>query len=159
VVALPPMGCGRTLGGATNGNDRATCPFGSYDHDGEPATACVAWTECVNDEYVIIDPTAVTDRVCARCPSGSWSAGRNVDECLPDGASFSQLSLGGEHSCGVRASDGQAVCWAGPAGWDYSPPEGVAFRSLTAGGMYTCGVRDDDGAEVCWGDRARNLWQ
>ena len=79
------------------------------------------------------------------------------------GHTFTQLTAGFSHSCGVDA-DGAAWCW----GWDYygqvgdgagqswnHAPVAVAgghtFTQLTAGSGHTCGV-DTDGAAWCWGD-------
>jgi len=74
---------------------------------------------------------------------------------------FTQVSSGDAHSCGVT-SDNRAYCW----GWgDYGQlgngntdtrniPTQVAgnlrFRQVSAGGLHTCGVATDDRA-YCWG--------
>ncbi len=86
---------------------------------------------------------------------------------------FTQVTAGLEHSCGVTPS-GSAYCWgrnqAGELGNDSTtavcghatPPDpcsyvpllvqgGLAFKSVRAGGSFTCGVAVS-GDGYCWGD-------
>lgn len=75
---------------------------------------------------------------------------------------FVSVSVGGEHSCGLRAG-GAVYCWGSgghgeigdSAGVDRSTPTRVAggplvFRSVSAGARHTCGVTNA-GAVFCWG--------
>ena len=48
-------------------------------------------------------------RQCNVCPNGSISAVTNAMECLPD-VTFSSISSGGRHTCGIRQSDGEVQC-------------------------------------------------
>ena len=62
---------------------------------------------------------------------------------------FTQVSAGGAHSCGV-GSGGDVVCW----GWNDSgqvTAPGGAFTQVSAGLEHSCGVRSG-GAVVCWGN-------
>ena len=68
------------------------------------------------------------------------------------------ISAGSWHTCGLRKSDHNAVCWgAGIPGWlseydkDQSTPPSGEFRSLAAGYLHTCGVTPK-GHLQCWGD-------
>ena len=77
------------------------------------------------------------------------------------GLTFTALSVGYYHTCGVTAS-GAAYCW----GWNgfgqlgdgsttgsatpVSVAGGLAFAALTAGMFHTCGLTID-GAAYCWG--------
>jgi len=61
---------------------------------------------------------------------------------------WTQYSVGGTHSCGVRA-DGTASCWGVDRFGQKQVPEG-RFVQLAAGGEHSCG-RLDDGRIQCWG--------
>ena len=78
------------------------------------------------------------------------------------GLSFSSVSAGGAHSCGI-ATGGQAFCWGrdvsgqlgrGAAGADAPTPvaaaSGLAFTQISAGLAHTCAVTAA-GAAYCWG--------
>lgn len=57
------------------------CGDGTWDGDGNPATECIAWTECTAGEYVDEAGSAVEDRQCAACPSGTFSTMENAEQC------------------------------------------------------------------------------
>jgi alpha-tubulin suppressor-like RCC1 family protein len=76
---------------------------------------------------------------------------------------FSQLSAGGDHTCGVT-TEARAYCWGwgfygqlgiGTTPWNDSIPSavlgGLSFRHVSAGGLHTCGVTTDYRA-YCWGN-------
>lgn len=85
----------------------------------------------------------------------------------PTGVTFTKISGGGEHTCGI-GSNGQAYCWGrnnygqlgnGNTGTDSSTPvlvsqgargSGVTFTSIDARYNYTCAV-GSDGNGYCWG--------
>ena len=62
---------------------------------------------------------------------------------------FTQISAGGDHSCGLRA-DGSAVCWGGNYFGGATAPTG-SFTQISAGWDHTCALRAD-GSAVCWGE-------
>ena len=64
---------------------------------------------------------------------------------------FTQLAVGEDHVCGLRA-DGVAVCWGGNDRGQLDVPDGMRFRQLAAGNQFSCGLRLD-GALACWGTR------
>ena len=69
---------------------------------------------------------------------------------LPEDISFTQISAGKVHTCGLQA-DGTALCWAGAnISGSLNVPDGLTFRQISAGLNFTCGLRDD-GAIACWG--------
>ena len=61
---------------------------------------------------------------------------------------FTNVSVGSEHSCGLR-SDGTILCWGNGWNGETEAPEGT-FTAVSAGEGYTCGIRSD-GSVACWG--------
>ena len=57
------------------------CAAGAWDHDADPATACVAKTGCVAGQYVADAGTATTDRTCTACTSGTFNTTSNAESC------------------------------------------------------------------------------
>jgi murein DD-endopeptidase MepM/ murein hydrolase activator NlpD len=62
---------------------------------------------------------------------------------------FTQVSAGWEHTCGVR-TDGTLACWGDNTYGQATPPAGT-FTQVSAGGTDTCGVRTG-GTLACWGN-------
>lgn len=83
---------------------------------------------------------------------------------VPAGVSFTYLSVGGEHACGLT-STGAVYCWGNNASGQlgngsttdsHTPvavtlPAGVSFAKLSAGGSHTCALTAT-GAAYCWGE-------
>ena len=69
-------------------------------------------------------------------------------EATPPNGSFTYVSAGVEHSCGVK-TDESIVCWGSNTSGGATPPAGE-FTSVSAGFSRTCGVKTDDSI-VCWG--------
>jgi len=85
-------------------------------------------------------------------PSATAATGSAVRQRLTSSATgytFTQVSAGNAHTCGVRTT-GSVRCW----GYNYygqaTPPLG-SFTSVSAGRYHTCGVKTD-GTVACWGD-------
>ena len=79
------------------------------------------------------------------------------------GLTFTSLTAGAAHTCGLTAS-GEAYCWGlnstgqlGSGSRGEGRPAVVSgssrFTAIAAGNRHTCGLRDD-GAVLCWGDNA-----
>jgi prepilin-type N-terminal cleavage/methylation domain-containing protein len=80
---------------------------------------------------------------------------------VTDGHSFTSISAGYTHSCGLK-TDGSAYCWGdggngklgdGNTGNHTSPVAvtgGHSFTSISGGGHHSCGIRTD-GSAYCWG--------
>lgn len=86
----------------------------------------------------------------------------SVPAPVAGGHTFTSLSAGGQHACGITKS-GQALCWGGnlsgqlgngtTTGSSIPVPVsgGYTFISISAGVTHTCGVTRD-GLALCWGD-------
>ncbi len=86
---------------------------------------------------VLLAPTLLL----AACITGAAPA--------PSPWAFTQLAVGEDHVCGLRA-DGTAVCWGRNDEGQLDVPEGMRFRQLTAGRHFSCGLRLE-GTLACWG--------
>ena len=65
------------------------------------------------------------------------------------GGSFTEISSGANHACGLRAN-GSIACWGSNTSGQATPPTTGVFTSLSTGDAHTCALRND-GAVVCWG--------
>ena len=61
---------------------------------------------------------------------------------------FSAVSVGSQHSCGLR-TDGTVECWGDDTVGQTRAPAGQ-FSAVSAGGQHSCGLRTD-GTVECWG--------
>ena len=50
----------------------------------------------------------------------------------PEGAAFTAISSGAQHTCGLR-EDGSAACWGDDDWGQATPPEGGAFTAISSG--------------------------
>jgi len=85
---------------------------------------------------------------------GKDDFGQVSDANADGGTSFTQLTAGYEHTCGLR-SNGSVTCWGNDANGQVSGPNGdggTDFIQISSRGDYTCGLRND-GSVICWGDR------
>ena len=68
---------------------------------------------------------------------------------VPQSGTFTSVSVGQRHSCGVGA-DGSIACWGSNDNGQASSPYGT-FVSVSAGALHSCGVRTDRSVD-CWGN-------
>jgi hypothetical protein len=91
VATTPPTAttdrvCGACLGGTyCAGGDAmpVACAALTWDHDADPATVCVAVSDCEPGTFVSSAPTATEDRGCAACGVDSYSETVNAASCTP----------------------------------------------------------------------------
>ena len=77
-----------------------------------------------------------------------WLAGSPPERVQANAGTFSMISAGVFHTCGVR-TDGTLACWGYNNYGQATPPAGT-FTEVSAGWWHTCGVRTD-GTLACWG--------
>jgi hypothetical protein len=75
----------------------------------------------------------------------------NMPSGAPTAATFSSVSAGGTHACGLLKSDSTAQCWGTNTNGQASPPAVVSFEEIQLGLAHSCGIRETDGEIQCWG--------
>ena len=93
---------------------------------------------------------SIGDHICGVKTEGSLECRghRYGDNEIPAG-SFSMVSVGTRHACGIR-NGGEVECWGDDSyGQAYSPPG--QFASVSAGFRFSCGLKTD-GQVLCWGE-------
>ena len=72
---------------------------------------------------------------------------------FPPGSAYeySNLSLGGNHSCAIRESNGTVVCWGGGGEFSSNSTNGISFESIVSGLNFTCGLVTTNYSIICWG--------
>jgi hypothetical protein len=76
-----------------------------------------------------------------------WPSTSSV--ALSPGGTFRQVSVGGNHACGLK-SNGTIACWGDNSSGQLNAPSG-AFNQISTEGFHTCGLKSD-GTLICWGD-------
>src|SRR3989339_564219 len=95
---------------------------------------------------------------------GNTSLHNNLNPNLTtDTSAYSSVSVGGAHSCGIRANDSRVLCWGvgtygrlGDGETTDNPNPNVttdsfAYTKIIAGPFHTCGIRTNDSRVLCWG--------
>ena len=77
-----------------------------------------------------------------------WFSGPPPGGVLADSVTFTQVSAGGYHTCGLK-TDGTMACWGYDLHGIATPPTG-AFSQVSAGYLHNCAVKTD-GTLACWG--------
>ena len=94
---------------------------------------------------------------CAVMESCDITCGRPLREkndfgqAIPPSGTFTQISAGSLHICGVK-TDGTLACWGKNDSGESTPPVG-AFTEVSAGSQHTCGLKTN-GTIACWGDNS-----
>src|SRR3989339_811107 len=80
-----------------------------------------------------------------------------------DNSSYSSISTGRTHTCGIRANDSRVLCWGddtygqignGDTSENLVPTnttDSSIYTSISTGTMHTCGIRSNDSRVMCWG--------
>ena len=146
----PPVCADCEVGTYCAGADtpKQACASGTWDHDSNPATPCVAWTNCLAGQAVAAGGSATTDRKCAACASGSFSTTANAASCT-----FWTTCMPGSYvsAPGTTIADRQCTaCSAGQTTTTTNAAACIGAVELAAGGEHTC-ARFTDGFVRCWG--------
>jgi alpha-tubulin suppressor-like RCC1 family protein len=99
------------------------CENDSWDHDADPATACVPWSVCPPGTRVALTGSALADRQCTPCAAQTFSHQDNAPECTTwracDGVVLAEGSATKDRQCTdcqagqfLSLVAGQAACVA-----------------------------------------------
>jgi hypothetical protein len=122
----------------SEGQSVPACLANSYDHDGDPNTACQPLTNCEAGQYVEDDGSSISNRACAACSLGTYSDERNATECRA------------WSSCGWTELETQAPS----ASADRSCGPGSEYRQFPTPGVATSVAVDSQGNVVVGADPA-----
>lgn len=158
-------GCGHSLTcGTCTGSE--TCGAMSPNKC-DPGVCTPHSCQSVGAECGTIDNGCGDPLVCGTCTGGEMCGiGGQANQCSPPPATWSIISNGAFHTCGVK-TDGTLWCWGrnnagqlglGTTGGVITTPQrvGVSFgwTEVAAGGFHTCGINYDH--LYCWGDNSDN---
>jgi hypothetical protein len=152
----------------------AACQVGStWDHDGNPATACVAVAApCAAGKRETQAPSAVQNRLCTACVAGEYCAGGAAapvactgtvwdDDSNPATACHARKDCAlDEHEVSAGNSVTDRSCAACPvdyAAFEVNAPScllwtgGPSFTHVATVDQSSCATRADNGQVVCWG--------
>jgi hypothetical protein len=85
--------------------------------------------------------------------SGAHGSGYDYDcgQSTPVSGTYSQVSAGRFHTCGLVAGTGAISCWGNDDEYQVTDtPTDTGFTSISSGGRFTCAINSVDGIE-CWG--------
>jgi len=125
------------------------CASGTWDHDMNPATACVAWTACLAGQAHSEEGSATTNRTCTACAVGSFSTTTNAASCTP----MTNCAPGSFVStAGTPVADRQcSSCPAGQASTTTNATTCIPGNlKVSISRMHAC-ARLTDGSVRCWG--------
>ena len=80
-----------------------------------------------------------------------WGRSDSGQLSAPENVSFTDITTGQWHSCGIRAEDKEVDCWgAGNHNQTTVPNDLGAVTAISGGALHTCAIKEDQSV-VCWG--------
>jgi alpha-tubulin suppressor-like RCC1 family protein len=145
---------------------------GLFGETSEPLDVYLKFASISASEFYTCGVTTLGSAYCWGDNSGSGRLGNGVDggsfatpQRVQGGHRFTTVSTGFLHACGVRQTDGAALCWGtaatgrlgnGVTTGVFNTPQLVAdghvFSRVTAAERHSCGIRATDNVALCWGD-------
>src|SRR3989339_102681 len=152
------------LGDGQNTTDR-TSPYLTTDSSAYSSVSAGIFHTCgirANDSRVLCWGSGTYGQL------GDGESGDNLNSNITtDSSSYTSVSAGRYHTCGIRVNDLRVLCWGeslygrlgdGQNGVDVLNPnlttDTSAYSSISAGYEHTCGIRASDGRVLCWGESA-----
>lgn len=134
------------------------CSEATFDHDADPATACVKKTACAPGEFVSKRGSVLEDRTCSPCAAGTYSHEDNARACTactggsycPPGSTGAQTCAKGfwDHDMDPKTPcEARAACPPGSTDIAEGDPLAPTTCVVCPAGTY------DDGKRNCVTDR------
>lgn len=91
------------------------------------------------------------------CKGDNTSGQLDIPVVASSSMDVSALSLGLNHTCAIRRTNGSLICWGGGADFATNSTVGVSFESIVSGLNFTCGLATRNLSINCWGPGWSNL--
>src|SRR3989339_886526 len=153
------------LGDGQNTTDR-TSPYLTTDSSAYSSVSAGQYHTCgirANDSRVLCWGNSANGKLGDE-QNGVYVLNPNL---TTDISAYLMITVGYDHTCGIRANDLRVLCWGDSANGKlgdgqtttdrtspYLTTDSSAYSSISAGYEHTCGIRASDGRVLCWGESA-----
>src|SRR3989339_275730 len=153
------------LGDGQNTTDR-TSPYLTTDSSAYSSVSAGQYHTCgirANDSRVLCWGNSANGKLGDE-QNGVYVLNPNL---TTDISAYLMITVGYDHTCGIRANDLRVLCWGDSANGKlgdgqtttdrtspYLTTDTSAYSSISAGYEHTCGIRASDGRVLCWGESA-----
>src|SRR3989339_467182 len=151
------------LGDGQNTTDR-TSPYLTTDSSAYSSVSAGQYHTCgirANDSRVLCWGNSANGKLGDE-QNGVYVLNPNLTTDL---SAYLMITVGYDHTCGIRANDLRVLCWGDSANGKlgdgqtttdrtspYLTTDSSAYSSVSAGIFHTCGIRANDLRVLCWGE-------
>src|SRR3989339_656479 len=151
------------LGDGQNTTDR-TSPYLTTDSSAYSSVSAGQYHTCgirANDSRVLCWGNSANGKLGDE-QNGVYVLNPNL---TTDISAYLMITVGYDHTCGIRANDLRVLCWGDSANGKlgdgqtttdrtspYLTTDSSAYSSVSAGIFHTCGIRANDLRVLCWGE-------